>query len=263
MDIVDTYFQPRTTVSPNAEMQHYLEVDGLCPLCGEPLMVEKRGKLNKNYQIAHIYPNSPTEHQRTVLNGVERLGASCEDFENKIALCRDCHALYDANTTKEEYLKILNIKKSLLAAESTKVSIATKDIEEELILIIETLSSATDEKILEQALKYKGIKIAKKVENEYHLLRRKIESNVYTYYGIIKENMRNLSDENKLNFDLVASEVRTVYLKAKEFTNDKVMIFESLVQWLQTKMFQASRESCEAMISFFVQNCEVFDEISE
>jgi len=35
----------------------------------------KGGRLNKIYQIAHIYPNSPTEHQRLVLNVLEKLGA--------------------------------------------------------------------------------------------------------------------------------------------------------------------------------------------
>jgi len=263
MDIVDNYLQPRISLSPNVEFQHVQEVGGYCPLCGKLLMVKKRGKVNKNYQIAHIYPNSPTEHQRIELEGLERLGNSCEDYENKIALCRDCHALFDANTTKEEYLKIFNIKKQLLVAGSTQVGIASKDIEEDLLLIIESISSATDENISEQALKYKGIKIANKVEVEYYLLRRKIEFNVYTYYGFIRESMRNLADEKKLNFEVVASEVRTAYLKAKTSADDKVVIFNALVQWLHSKMLQASRESCEAIISFFVQNCEVFDEISE
>lgn len=102
MDIVDNYLQPRAAITDNVDLQHIQEVGGYCPLCGKMLIVKKNERISKNYQIAHIYPNSPNEHQRQELARLERLGISCEDFENKIALCRDCHALFDDHTTKEE-----------------------------------------------------------------------------------------------------------------------------------------------------------------
>ena len=263
MDIVDNYLQPRTAITDNVDLQHIQEVGGYCPLCGKMLIVKKNKRISKNYQIAHIYPNSPNEHQRQELAGLERLGISCEDFENKIALCRDCHALFDDHTTKEEYLKIISIKKQLLQENTTQASISTEDIETELLLIMEKLSEAGDEEISKQALNYKGIKIVDKLEDNYVLLRRKIEFNVCTYFGLIKENMKNLSDENRFNFDLVASEVKTAYLKASAGASDKGIIFNSLVKWMKSKIPQASDEGCEIMVSFFVQNCEVYDEISK
>ena len=263
MDVVDSYLQPRVAITENVDLQHIQEVKGYCPLCGEGLIVKKGQRVSKKYQIAHIYPNSPNEHQKRELAGVTRLGTSCEDFENKIALCRDCHAFYDDHTTREEYLKILNIKKQLLEENTARDSMAYVDIENELLLIIEKLSEASDEELSKQMLKYKGIKIASKLENNYALLRRKIESNVCTYYGFIKESMKNLSYENKLNFDIVASEVKTAYLKAASSTDDKSLIFDLLIKWMISKIPQASKEACEIIISFFVQNCEVYDEISK
>ena len=90
-----------------------------------------------------------------------------------------------------------------------------------------------------------------------------ILSYVCTYYGFIKETMRNLVDENKLNFDLLALKIRTAYMKASISSNDKVIIFNLLVDWVMSKNPLSSREACEILISFFVQDCEVFDEISE
>ena len=40
-------------------------------------------------------------------------------------------------------------------------------------------------------------------------------------------------------------------------------IFDNMVHWLQNKTQCASTSACEAVISFFVQNCEVFNEITE
>ena len=129
---IDDYLQPRAAITENVDLQHIQEVGGFCPICGKQLLVKKGGKVNKQYQIAHIYPNSPNAHQKAELAGLERLGNTSEDFENKIALCKNCHGYYDDHTTKEEYLKILAIKKELLAINKIREKVSTEDIEEEL-----------------------------------------------------------------------------------------------------------------------------------
>ena len=260
---VDNYLQPRIAITENVDIQHVQEVGGFCPICGKQLLVKKGSKINKQYQIAHIYPNSPNQHQKVELDGLERLGDTCEDFENKIALCKTCHGYYDDHTTKEEYLKILAIKKELLTINKIQEKLSAEEIEEELLLIMEQLSNATDREIEEVSLKYKGIKVANKIEEQYCLLRRRVEFNVCTYYGFIKDNMKNLSEQKRLNFDLLAAEIRTAYLKSAGNTEDKIIIFNSMVSWMKRKITSASKEACEVMVSFFIQNCEVFDEISE
>ena len=42
------------------------------------------------------------------LKGLERLGDNSESFDNKIALCKDCHSTKDYHTTKEDYLEGAN-----------------------------------------------------------------------------------------------------------------------------------------------------------
>ena len=51
------------------------------------------------------------------LKGLERLGDNSESFDNKIALCKDCHSTQDYHTTKEDYLKLIknpNLSKKIL-----------------------------------------------------------------------------------------------------------------------------------------------------
>lgn len=51
------------------------------------------------------------------LKGLERLGDNSESFDNKIALCKDCHSTKDYHTTKEDYLKLIknpNLSKKIL-----------------------------------------------------------------------------------------------------------------------------------------------------
>lgn len=263
MEPIDEYLKTRVAITDNMDLKHISEIGGYCPLCGKNLLIKKGQRINKKYQIAHIYPNSPNEHQKKELDGLERLGGNCEDFENKIALCRDCHAYYDDHTTKEEYLRILEIKKKLLDMSRSQELLSNDEIEKELLLVIEQLSVVTDTELKGIALKYKGIKISNKLEDDYFLLKRQIEFIVCTYYGYIKESMKNYSNEKQLNFELIASEIKTAYLKAATTSSDKEIIFNTLVSWLNKRIPEVSSNSCEIMISFFVQNCEVFDEISK
>lgn len=110
----DYYFIPRKN-NNDAELRLYLrEVGYHCPLCGKELQSRKQRKLTeKQFQIAHIYPNSPTKAQHETLLGVERLGDNCESYENKIALCRDCHGTQDYHTSIDDYKNLLNIKNNV------------------------------------------------------------------------------------------------------------------------------------------------------
>lgn len=68
--------------------RHLREVNFLCPLCKKDLQPNGQKKSNKLYEIAHIYPNSPTPQQQKELINVEKLGKNSESFENKIAFDR-------------------------------------------------------------------------------------------------------------------------------------------------------------------------------
>ena len=99
----DKYLIPRKKPTLADEQLFLKEVDYACPLCGKDLRNHQQTKPNKLYEIAHIYPNSPTKEQYIALNGVERLGENSEDFKNKIALCKDCHDTQDYHTNKTDY----------------------------------------------------------------------------------------------------------------------------------------------------------------
>ena len=260
---VDPYLVERAAITKNVDLAHLLEVGGVCPWCGKYLLASKGKSKSKLYQIAHIYPNSPLEEQKKTLAGLERLGENCEDFENKIALCKDCHGIYDDSVTKEEYLKLVGIKKQLLKNTNMKIEVANQILEDEIALILNSLNKVTTDTLKEINLKYKGVKIKDKLEEDYQILRTKIEAYVCTYYNFISEVFKDLAIMDKINFNIIASEINTSYLKCQKENDDKEAIFNGLVQWLQSKIEGASLGACEVVIAFFVQNCEVFDEITK
>ena len=261
--VLHSYLAPRIPITKNMDHAYLLEVNGLCPLCGKNLLVTKGNSKSKLYQIAHIYPNSPMPDQIKELSGFERLGDTCEDFQNKIALCKDCHGLYDDKVTKEEYLDLVNKKKKLLSASKSKVSMSFQNLEEEISLVLNSLNGITSEDLREVSLKYRGLEIKKKFEDCYAILKNKVEWYNCAYYYFIKETFQNLERTDQVHFNIIASEIRTSFLKCDKEMDNKSDIFTSLVLWMQSKIKGASLEACEVVIAFFVQNCEVFDEITQ
>ncbi|MBU3216863.1 HNH endonuclease [Clostridium estertheticum] len=259
----DPYLIQRIAITDNLDNAYLLEVDGICPLCGKYMLLGKGKRMNKKYQIAHIYPNSPTPNEVKQLEGLERLGSNCEDFENKIALCKDCHGYYDDHKTKEEYLDLLKIKKNLTSVSKAKIAASHQDLEQEIILVINALSHIDEESLQKMKLEYQALKISNKIEDTYIILKVKVENYVCIFFNFIKEIFQDLDQAGHIDFGLVASEIKTTFLKCEKEMSSKSEIFRSLVKWLESKAVGSSNEACEAVISYFVQSCEVFHEIAK
>lgn len=260
---IDSYLVERIPIAKNMDHAYLLEVGGLCPLCGKNLLAAKGNSKSKLYQIAHIYPNSPLPKETKELAGLERLGINCEDFKNKIALCKDCHGIYDDGKTKEEYLNLVKIKKKLLNLANARVAVSHQDLEDEIILVINALSHVNMRSLEKMKLEYNALKISDKIDEPYVILKNKIESYVCTYFNFIKETFRNLEASGQLNFNIIASEIKTSFLKCEKELLNKGDIFNSMVNWMNSQLDNSSYEACEVVVSYFVQNCEVFHEITK
>ena len=112
-------------------------------------------------------------------------------------------------------------------------------------------------------LNYSPVSIDKKFRESEAMLKIKISSYVAAYYTYI----RGLFTEAELSrsniFSIVSMEMKLCFSKLAEVTDDKSIIFQKMVEWISTKIPNSSQEACEVLIAFFVQNCEVFNEISE
>ena len=258
----DPYHKNRKSPT-DAEIRLFLrEVDYHCPLCGKELQSRKQKKqTQKLFEIAHIYPNRPTSEQYTALNGLERLGDNSESFENKIALCKDCHSTQDYHTTPTEYLLLLQIKKRHLTETALDDTTKTLGLEKEIEYVIKKIPLLTEDEIAE--LRYNPVLIANKFTHEEVLLKTKVLGYVCNFYLIIRDYFREIDGKNGFHLQVLSGQIRGCFIKMDAISNEKAMIFDHLVKWIKNKTQSQSTEACEAVVSFFVQNCEVFNEISQ
>lgn len=257
----DSYLKARKAPS-EAEQQLYLkEVAFSCPLCGKDLRHRRQKKTNKLYQIAHIFPNSPTEEQYELLGTLQRLGDNSESFENKIALCKDCHDQQDYHTTQEDYLALLEKKQYYLQRTDLRDATLTLGLELEIENVVKKVCSLREDELAK--LNYTPVKLAKKFSANEFLLKNRIASYVTSYYPYIRDLFKEMDGVHGFRMDTLSLQIKCCFTKMEGFSGDKSLIFDQLVDWVMTKTLSTSKAACEAIVSFFVQNCEVFYEITE
>lgn len=248
----------RRNYSDNEKIMLYAEVNAECPICSKKLMNEKNGRYYKLFEIAHIYPANPTKNEIKILEGVEKLDSDVNSLKNALAVCPNCHTEFDKPRTVKEYNNWLSIKKNLIAKNKIRDSYSLYTIESDISKVLSSLGEWDDIDPL-TPLCYKSLKVDDKVNKTIpYITKKKIKDDVVDYFYFIQSIFSEMAIEVAHKFDRIASQVKNYYWYCLEITQDQNQIFELMVNWLNEKTSFYSKRACEIVISFFVQNCEVF-----
>lgn len=245
--------------SPTERSILYKQVNGICPLDNTQFKSKKNnGTTTYVFECAHIYPENPSNAEIELLKNEERLSDDVNDLNNVIALSPSAHSRYDSNKTVEEYRKLCEIKKKVILQDNID-EFLKYPIEQELFIASKNLYQMDmDDNSLE--LSYQSLKVFDKIPNANDLiLLKKIESNVSRYFLYLQKLFKS---HEKLNqkFNLISAQIKTFYEKVKLETHDKSVIFDSVAKWFKIKEITNNTEAMEVLASYFVQNCEIFEE---
>lgn len=253
----------RKKFTPNTHILLHHEVDGVCPKCAKVLLYDKKGGKHKGYEIAHIYPLNATDAEKKLLSKEEKLSEDLNDNKNLLAMCLECHPKFDKPRTVEEYRWAVQKKKDLMAKSKSKSLWHTGQIETEVQEIIRQLK---EQQLPDMAfdLSLIPLKIDEKTDSSLPAITKdKIKNYVKNYFHFIQNAMKNLERESPNTAELISNQIRIHYLALKKQGHTQQEIFTNIVDWVHTKTNQVSKDACEAFSSFFVQNCEVFDDNSQ
>lgn len=247
----------RKNFSENVNISLVSEVGSRCPKCNRALMYEKTNSINKNYQIAHIYPFSPRPHEAVLLIGEERMSADIDHPNNLIALCLLCHNEFDNPRTVEGYREMVSIKKSIIQRIEQFKLIDDYQIEKEISHILDSLENENIQSEAELSLDPKSLD-SKINESMSRLTKSRIEYNVTNYFSFIRTKLRLLDTSAPNAADRISVQIKSFYLQQAKNSESQQLIYKNIVQWLQSKTNSSSLEACEILTSFFIQNCEIF-----
>lgn len=247
----------RRKIPPNEQLILHSEVNGVCPLCPTVLIYEKNGRNQKGFEIAHIYPLNPLPKEVELLKNEEKLNSDLDHGDNLICLCNPCHKRYDKDKTVEEYQELLRKKKDILKRKKEQELWSRTSIEKQIFEIIEVLVDQDFE--FDDNLEYSPKTIDDKTDDTITVLtKRKIHQNVQDYFYKISAKFKDIDFIEPMTTEIISSQIKTHYLLLKKQGSNQKEIFDAMVAWLQKQTKQDNREASEIIISYFIQNCEIF-----
>ena len=239
----------------------FQQVHGLCPLCQKPLYYEKNGKIEKLYELAHIYPLNPSPEVERLLEDEPKLFInSCNELDNIIPLCANCHTMQDKPMTIESYRILYKIKLHLVENEKVINMYASYPMEEELVEIVEKMCSYDVN--YDGKLEYNLMNIDTKIPDE-RVLNNKVKFDVSQYYLLLKKLFADNNKSKPNSFELIANQVKSFYLSISGVCKNKNDIYNHIATWMQGKFNGGSLEAYEIIVSFFIQDCEVFSDVAK
>ena len=214
----------------------YEEADGVCPITGHKLKISGEYA----FKIVKIDKSLPI------------------NFDNTIAISPYASPTYFYKNSDRHKEELTLIKDGYFEANKIKTLLDASTYSCKLKSIIDKIK--VNPSILNVSLKLKPLKIKDKIDKKT-LIYSKVNPLVIDYYLYVKDLFKN-RDGNGFYFEELCKTIRENYLKLANENLKQEKIFDLLVEDLSLKT-QEELLPCEIVISFFVQNCEVFNEISK
>ncbi|TFE37000.1 HNH endonuclease [Paraburkholderia dipogonis] len=250
----------RDTYTDDQHSILYAETGGICPLGKEPILYTKPGgrKLQKGYEIAHIYPLNPTPAQTAALAG-HLAPADINGLRNVVVLCPNCHTRYDKQFQVAEYLALKEIKARFLSDAKARQSISKFALEEQVFEILDLIAVCDPAGNGDVALSFDISTIDQKLKTGISPLQmREIKSNAVDYYIRIRDYLKQLEQQDQYAVLLLQAQVKAYcFAMQRDHPDNKDLVFNYIAQWISEKT-NGSLLASKILTSFFVQNCEIF-----
>jgi hypothetical protein len=207
---------------------------GECQKCGRPL-----GRINNGNYESYAIRFRLTENETVVV---------CPDCDRELR-----------NYSENEKTQTLEVKQSLELKAVAWDAVSRHSLDQNIREVLEAIHGmeASDD----TRLKIEPLKVENKI-TENHLKRHVISDVTHLYEGV-NSVLDRLSGENRLNVDRLARIIRRMFEDASGNLSSQREIYDMLVDSLFIKCGRKHMDECKVIVSYFVQRCEVFDEITK
>ena len=226
-----------------------------CPLCHKKLVDSIKGQAVKKYRITQVFPAGLKEETAAEFAAVYPIPLKLDALDNLIALDEDCAERYLLSPTAEEYGKLHEIKTQLTKNYAAKLSVNDVQLEDDIRTILSALGTIKNASELAE-LEYEALRIDEKFDAENFILKNETQMQVVTYYRYIEKVFSN----SNADFDMIASEIKVSSMKLEKAGLSQQDVISQLSEWIRNKagLGTESLLACNIVVSFFIQNCEVF-----
>lgn len=221
------------------------ECDSHCamPGCGKLLYVSNGTNLSDVYEVTRIDKSKDAS------------------IDNLIALCPQCFATYQLDSSTKTVRNLNASKRSLSIQMESMIELSTIEIEKGLTNVITNIRKLKQQDF--STLSMDPSEINEKIDpNKSFALYNQVYMTVMTYFIRIKEIMESLDKRKIIDYEDLQHQMKSAYKKLKSGKKSESEIFYSLSEKLHKVTLQDILY-CQAIVCYFIQSCEVFDAVTK
>lgn len=187
----------------------------------------------------------------------------------RILLCATCakerkfkETLLDGEPTgfdelRQVYEGYLLVQKVDEIYDSSNLYAGVRDV------VLRLVERPTDEQLkLHKPEDWEAKAVERKILPQYWGLHEQIKTLADTFYFFVADAFSQLDDGGKRRFKRIRDQVGACYAEVAEVTGDQPLIFRKTTEWIASRAEVPTNDYGALIVAaFFVQNCEVFDEI--
>lgn len=242
-----------------------LEGKGRCLLCGKKM---------KRFSKQEIVPSESGYRERNKIMATLKGKLSSEkvpdlnnDYDthsvsNMALMHLECAANYKANFSPDACADLYVKKLSLMENSALQEKLDTLEIDAYLYELLDSLDSLVDPEAVDK-LQYKPNSVTNKIEPDNFILRLQVTDQITRYYGFLKDEFSQRDGLNRFDFNELALSMRRCFMLMERMGKKQSEIYSAMAIWVMDATGSTSLPACEILVSFFIQNCEVFNEITE
>lgn len=241
----------------------YEEVFGQCPRCGKCLRNQKTHRMA--FDEAHIYPLNPSPTEIGSLAGEEKMfeDGQVNSVDNFIAMCKNCHDEFDHPRTVPEYRYLISLKKKIRRRYEVGGLGGKFYLEERVKDIVEKLSRGVVGENME-TLAYRASNVRQKMRADTDkAFVRHVENDVRDYFRFIQDELHTFERVDFGISERLSAQVQAYYKKIGVAGVSQPDVFEDVVRWVMLKTQSQDVDAARIVVSYFVQECEVFENVAQ
>lgn len=245
---------------PASEMEFVFETNKKCAQCGVDLVVKKNKTIAYKYGIVQIFPEGLPPLKYSAFDSIRSKPHDYNHSSNKICLCTNHADEYESNPSPSVFQILIDKKKYYSEIAETDSSLEKAMLDEDLVTVLQNLKNI---KSFDEIADFRivPLELKEKIE-ENEPLRLAIKNDVDYYYNYIRSQLSDLDDTGS-EFKIIGSQFEICYQKLAKIMKDQEEIYHRIINWVlkELRLPEKYKTAGRIIVSFFVQNCEVFDEI--
>lgn len=219
------------------------EVNNSCPYpgCGKSLMISQNGKINYVYEVCLIRKNKRPE------------------VNNLLALCPQCAAAYSVKANGK-LTKQLEDNKKILSNRVQNVELLDNiNLEKGIVGVLKKIKDIKETEVYDSS--YDPKKVSQKIDRKQNwILYNTVINYVNSYYSTINQIMMQEDKCGNIDFEELQHQMHSLYKRLNKQNKSKEEIFNEIAKKL-SKVSLMDQIYCEIVVAYFIQLCEVYDEI--